>query len=127
MLLCVENCTLHEAIPAERFAIALPSSLKANCLQQRFAIASHIPYNSELLAASLRYHTPIIEKRTACSSASLSHLPHPLTSPTLKQRTACSSAYAIAFPYPQKWYIPYPQSDRPLIFTKRFPRSDRSI
>ncbi|MCX5980391.1 MAG: hypothetical protein NTY89_01030 [Nostocales cyanobacterium LacPavin_0920_SED1_MAG_38_18] len=104
-------------------------------MQQRFAIASHIPYNSELLAAALRYRTPIIEKRTACSSASLSHLPHPLTSPTLKQRTACSSAYAIAFPYPQKWYIPYPQSEllaaalryRPLIFTKRFPRSDRSI
>ena len=63
MLLCVENCTLHEAIPAERFAIALPSSLKANCLQQ------HLRYG---IPISPKMVHPISPKRTACSSASLS-------------------------------------------------------
>ncbi|MDM3851921.1 MAG: hypothetical protein PT119_18550 [Aphanizomenon gracile PMC627.10] len=61
----------------QRFAIALPTS------QQR----SHTtPFLNELLAAALRYRTPNIPtaiahnpifKRTACSSASLSHSQHP--------------------------------------------------
>jgi hypothetical protein len=67
---------IRRAIPAERFAIALPQPPKsellaaalryrtpsnpqtANCLQQRFAIASPNFPNSELLAAALRYRIP---------------------------------------------------------------------
>ncbi|KHG41846.1 hypothetical protein OA07_08835, partial [Aphanizomenon flos-aquae 2012/KM1/D3] len=33
--------TPQTAIPTERFAIAFPHPQTANCLQQRFAIASH--------------------------------------------------------------------------------------
>jgi hypothetical protein len=52
----------------------LPTPQTAFCLQQRFAIASLQLPKSELLAAALRYRIPSTpQKRTACSSASLSH------------------------------------------------------
>ena len=56
-----------------------PTPPKANCLQQRFAIASP--------TSQKRSPPHIPKKRTACSSASLSHFLH-----ISQKRTACSSA-----------------------------------
>ncbi|MDB9492115.1 hypothetical protein PN478_16515 [Dolichospermum circinale CS-534/05] len=62
----------------QRLAIALPHLQKANCLQQRLAIAPHI-LNSELLAAAPRYRPSHPKQRTACSSACAIAPLHPQT------------------------------------------------
>jgi hypothetical protein len=75
-------------IPTERFAIA-PHIQKANCLQQRFAIAPPhpkqrspipTPSTSELLAAALRYRTPTSQKSD--------RIPHIQKANCLQQRFA---------------------------------------
>jgi hypothetical protein len=85
-----------------------PHIQKANCLQQRFAIAPPHP-----------------KKRTACSSASLSPLHIPQKANCLQQR------FAIALPHPQKANclqqrfaiaLSHPQNRSP----SHIPKSDRT-
>jgi hypothetical protein len=113
----------QKTIPTERFAIALPHPQQANCLQQRFAIALHIPKKrshsdipksdrpptsskSELLAAALRYRPPTFPKSELLAAAlryrpptfpkkrSHSHISKAIAPPTSKT--------AIAPPHPKK-------------------------
>jgi len=58
-----------------KLAIALITSSKANCLQQRFAIALSHPKNSELLAAALRYRISHIP-RANCLQQRFAIAPH---------------------------------------------------
>ncbi|MBE9252215.1 hypothetical protein IQ226_24615 [Dolichospermum sp. LEGE 00240] len=104
-----------------------PHPQKANCLQQRFAIAPTSP-KSELLAAALRYrpHIPNSELLAAAlryrphnpKQRSPSHTPNsdrPLTSQT-----------AIALPHPNKRaHSPHPQKEIALPHPKQ--RTDKSV
>ena len=112
----------------------LPTPQTANCLQQRFAIASLQLPKSELLAAALRYRTPqtsqtsfLIEpQRHRDTENTEKERSHPLKLP--KWRTACSSAslsHPLKSPNSDRTPQP-PQPPKKRSHPSNFPNSDRT-